>query len=405
MGQGARKRLLVFRMKKASWVLPIIVLSQFLCTTLWFAGNAVMPDLINSFELQESDLGYIISSVQFGFIVGTLFYAFLTIADRFKPSTVFFLSALLGSLFNILIVLEDISFSMLLSFRFLTGFFLAGIYPVGMKIAADYYEKGLGKALSFLVGALVLGTAFPHLVSSFLSSFPWKAVLYVTSGLAVFGGGLMFLFVKPGPFRKPGQKGDHKDVFKAFSNSQFKAAAFGYFGHMWELYTFWAFVPVMVTYYAIQQSIVLNTPLLSFIIIGTGSLACVIGGVLSTWFGEKRILTTALASSGLCCLLFPLMFIAPTYLFIAFLIFWGAVVIVDSPLLSTLVARHATPEMRGTSLTIVNCLGFSLTILSIQLISILLEHIPFKYVWLILALGPILGLVALARGKEGQTEK
>ena len=386
-------------MKTQSWVLPLIVLSQFLCTTLWFAGNAVMPDLIHSFGVQEEDLGYVISAVQFGFIVGTLFYAFFTIADRFKPSNVFFISALQGALFNTLIVLDGITFSMLLSFRFLTGFFLAGIYPVGMKIAADYYEKGLGKALSFLVGALVLGTAFPHIISSFMSSYPWKSVLYVTSGLAVLGGSLMLLFVRPGPFRKPGQQKSYKGILLAFKNPKFKAAASGYFGHMWELYTFWAFVPIMLANYAAQEEAVVNIPLLSFVIIGTGSAACVFGGVLSGKFGEKKVLTIALASSGLCCLLFPFMFDAPLYLFIGFLIFWGAVVIMDSPLLSTLVAKHADPEIRGTSLTLVNCIGFSLTILSIQCISLLLQYATFKYVWLVLALGPILGLVALAKRK------
>lgn len=388
-------------MKQAGLVLPIIVLSQFLCTTLWFAGNAVMPDLIVSFGLQESDLGYVISAVQFGFIIGTLFYAFFTIADRFKPSGVFFVSALLGSLFNALVVLDGIDFSTLLSFRFLTGFFLAGIYPVGMKIASDYFEKGLGKALSFLVGALVLGTAFPHLISSFLSSFPWKSVLYATSGLACIGGSLMVFFVKPGPFRKGGPKGGYKDIFLAFRNSNFKGAALGYFGHMWELYTFWAFVPLMVLSFSERQSTHLNVSLLSFTIIGVGSVACVVGGLFSLKLGEKRVLTFALAASGMCCLLFPVFFSGPSILFIGFMLFWGSVVIVDSPLLSTLVAYHAKPEIRGTSLTIVNCIGFSLTIISIQLISLLLKYVAFEYVWLVLAIGPLLGLIAIS--KESRT--
>ena len=165
-------------------------------------------------NLLPTDLGVVTSSVQFGFIIGTLFYSFFTITDRFKPSNVFFVSAVLGAIFNVLIVLEGMSFLGLLSLRFLTGFFLAGIYPVGMKIAADYYEKGLGRVLSFLVGALVVGTALPHLLTSLGTTLQWQFVLYGTSGLAIAGGVLILLFVGEGPYRKEGQKN------KIFSDSQ-----------------------------------------------------------------------------------------------------------------------------------------------------------------------------------------
>ena len=352
---------------------------------------------MKSCGLEDSDVGYIISSVQFGFIVGTLTYSFLTISDRYNPSAVFFVSALLGSLFNLLIVIDGISFSMLLSFRFFTGFFLAGIYPVGMKIASDYYARGLGKALSLLVGALVLGTAFPHLVSDFLSAFSWKSVMYATSLFAVLGGGMIFLFVKPGPYRRAGKKGDFKSIFKAYQNSNFRAASLGYFGHMWELYTFWGFVPLMLMAYIETHQAAFNVAVWSFLIIGMGSLACVVGGILSDRFSEKRLIVIMQLSSGLCCLLFPIMFFMPPYVFIGFLVFWGWVVIADSPLLSTLVAFHVNPEIRGTALTITNSIGFILTILSIQLVSMLLDHMALEYVWMILAIGPALGLYALLK--------
>ncbi|MEO9482975.1 MAG: MFS transporter [Ekhidna sp.] len=389
----------------AKYTLPIIVIAQFLCTTLWFAGNAVMPDLMQSWGLENSDLGSITSSVQLGFIVGTLSYAFFTISDRYNPSAVFFISALFGSVFNVLIVIDGISFSMLLTFRFFTGFFLAGIYPVGMKIASDYFARGLGKALSLLVGALVLGTAFPHLISGFLSAFSWKSVLYATSTLAVVGGSMIFLFVKPGPYRRPGKKGDFRNIVKAYGNSNFKAASLGYFGHMWELYTFWAFVPLMLLTYGKAQDVDINVPFLAFLIIGMGSLACIIGGFLSIRFGEKKLIVVALAASGLCCLFSPLMFHAPTYLFIGFLIFWGWAVIIDSPLLSALVAFHVDPEIRGSALTITNSIGFIITILSIQLISTVLNYIPLEYVWVILAIGPALGLYALSKEDKNPNEK
>ena len=150
-------------MNSTKRILPVIVLSQFCCTSLWFAGNAVMPDLLSTFDLEDSALGHLTSAVQFGFIIGTLVFAIFTIADRYSPSKVFLISALLGALFNAFTTLDTNTLTSLLALRFLTGFFLAGIYPIGMKIATDYYEKGLGKSLGFLVGALAIGTAFPHL--------------------------------------------------------------------------------------------------------------------------------------------------------------------------------------------------------------------------------------------------
>jgi len=379
-------------------ILPIIVISQFCCTSLWFAGNGVMGDLVTNFNLSENSLGHLTSAVQFGFITGTLLFAILTIADRFSPSKVFFVSALLGALCNLGVVWDGNTVTSLLLFRFLTGFFLAGIYPVGMKIAADYFEKGLGKSLGFLVGALVLGTAFPHILKGMTLDFPWRFVLYTTSSLAVLGGGLMLFFVPNGPFRKPGLGVDLSAFFTVFRNRNFRSAAFGYFGHMWELYAFWAFVPVLLkTYVDLHPQASFNIPLLSFCIIGIGGLACVIGGYISQSLGTKRTAFIALLLSGICCLIVPWMFaVNSESLFVMFLLFWGMVVIADSPLFSTLVAQSVAPQLKGTALTIVNCIGFAITIVSIQLLTALVE-IMTPTAYLILALGPIWGLIALRR--------
>ena len=384
-------------MSPQKWILPIIVISQFLCTSLWFAGNGVMADLVINFKLEESAVGHLTSAVQFGFILGTLVFAFLSIADRFSPSKVFFISALLGALFNLGTVLESNSLWSLLAFRFLTGFFLAGIYPVGMKIAADYYEKGLGKSLGYLVGALVLGTAFPHFLKYNEGLLAWKAALMTTSILAALGGLLMVILVPDGPYRKTSQKLDLSSVFKVFQHKDFRAAAFGYFGHMWELYAFWAFVPVMLTtYQKIYPETSFNIPVWCFLIISIGSLGCICAGYLSQKWGAKRIATTALFLSGLCCLFSPfLLSIQYTSLLIVFLLFWGLVVIADSPLFSTLVAQNAIAELKGTALTIVNCIGFAITIVSIQLINILYTMTEANYIYVVLGLGPVFGLLAL----------
>lgn len=384
-------------MIQSKYVLSIIVISQFCCTSLWFAGNGVMDDLLLNFNLENSSLSHLTSIVQFGFIIGTLIFSIFTISDRFSPSKVFFTSALLGALFNLGVIWDGNTITSLLLFRFLTGFFLAGIYPVGMKIAADYFEKGLGKSLGFLVGALVLGTAFPHLLNGVIDSFPWKSVLITTSSLAILGGTLILTLIPNGPFRKPAVHLDFLSFFRVFQNKDFRSAAFGYFGHMWELYAFWTFVPIMLkTYIELHPETSFNISVLSFSIIGIGGLACVLGAYVSEKLGTKKTAFIALSLSCTCCVLSPLFFtINSSIIFVVFLLVWGMVVIADSPLFSTLVARNAISEIKGTALTIVNCIGFSITIISIQLISGLVGMINPEYIYLILALGPIFGLLSL----------
>ncbi|MFD2566231.1 MFS transporter [Pseudotenacibaculum haliotis] len=377
-------------------VLPVIIISQFFCTSLWFAGNGVMDNLVSDFQLNENALGHLTSSVQFGFIFGTLLFAFFTIVDRFSPSKVFLASAFLGALVNLGVIWEGNTLSTLLIFRFLTGFFLAGIYPVGMKIAADYYDKGLGKSLGFLVGALVLGTALPHLLKDVTSEIPWKYVSISTSILAITGGVIVYLFVPNGPYRKPSQKFDIKVFSKVFQNRSLRSAAFGYFGHMWELYAFWTFTPIILSsYFNFHHQEDFNISLLSFLIIAVGFISCSFGGILSQKIGEKKVATISLLLSGVCCLALPFVFTVNSNLFfIVFLLFWGMMVIADSPMFSTLVAKNANPEIKGTALTLVNSIGFAITIVSIQLLTLLLAYNSI-YIYMILAMGPILGLLAL----------
>jgi len=379
------------------YILPVIVISQFLCTSLWFAGNGIMVDLADTFGLNASAVGHLTASVQLGFISGTLLFAILTIADRYAPSKVFFVSALLGSLFNLGLLWEHNTLSTILLFRFFTGFFLAGIYPVGMKIAADYYNKGLGKSLGFLVGALVLGTASPHLLKNISGSLPWEYVLIAVSFMALLGGTLMWILVPNGPYRKSGQRVNFLAFSRIFKQPQFRASAFGYFGHMWELYAFWTFVPLMLqSYMKSQGPMSLNIPLWSFVIIAIGGLACVLGGYISLSKGAKTTAFWSLLLSGICCLLFPFIFeTGSTVLFLGFMLFWGMVVIADSPMFSTMVAHSAEPNIKGTALTTVNCIGFAITIVSIQLLNYLTQMSDSTFVYTILVIGPIFGLLAL----------
>ncbi|MFS4483120.1 MFS transporter [Hyunsoonleella sp. 2307UL5-6] len=384
-------------MKVRNHILPIIVFAQFCCTSLWFAGNAIITDLILVFNLESSALAHLTSAVQFGFIIGTFIFAILTIADRFSPSKVFFVCALIAASLNLLTIIEINTLQSLFFIRLGTGFFLAGIYPVGMKIASDYFKAGLGKSLGFLVGALVLGTAFPHILKVFNQSISWEVVVYITSCIAIIGGGAIVIFVPDGPYKTKLEKFDISVFYSVFKIKNFRTAAFGYFGHMWELYAFWAFVPVILKgYLNFHDGIQFNVSLYSFIIIASGALSCVLSGYLSQKFTPKKVATLALTLSCLCCLLSPLIFVINSELvFLSFLVFWGMVVIADSPLFSTLVAQNVPNTTKGTALTIVNSIGFATTIFSIQLLNSIQHTLEIRCLFILLAIGPILGLLAL----------
>jgi MFS family permease len=376
---------------KQSNLLILIVFAQFAGTSLWFAGNAVI-DKINPGIHQAM----ITSFVQFGFIAGTLLYSLLTIADRFFPPAVFFYSTLIASFSNLLIIWLGSDEVVLFLLRFLTGFFLAGIYPVGMKICADLYPERLGKALGFLVGALVVGTAFPHLVRSQLQSINWEVVIISTSIVAAFGGLLLYLLLPRYAVSGSCQKPDLTIGLKQFRSTNFRSAAFGYFGHMWELYAFWALLPMMIGYYNEKHNIAHNIFLWSFLVIAVGCAGCVAGGLASQKYGSKIVAVISLAFSGLCCLLAPFLFQVPAVLFFLFLLAWGMTVVADSPQFSSLVAQNANSKNKGTALTMVTSIGFAITIVSILLLKSFFVQFKEFGLWLLVP-GPLLGLLSLKR--------
>lgn len=382
-------------MNRPAHILPIIIFSQFTGTSLWFAGNAIIGDLQQSWGLGESAVGYVTSAVQLGFITGTLIFAFLMIADRFSPRLIFFLCSVIGALANASILFVPEGLTILLFIRFVTGVFLAGIYPVGMKIAAGWFEKDLGRALGYLVGALVLGTAFPHLLKGLGTQLPWQEVVVWVSGLAVTGGLLMLVLVPDGSNLHKGSKFDPRALAIIFRSRSFRSSAFGYFGHMWELYTLWAFIPVWLLAYVEKTGISLNISMWSFLIIAAGFIGCAGGGLVSEKAGSARVAATQLFISGICCVLSPIFFDSNEFLLLALLVVWGISVIGDSPQFSTLNARTAPKEYVGSALTIANSIGFLITVFSIQLINSLLPVIGAQYIFLLLIPGPVFGLLAL----------
>ena len=382
-------------MIRPAQILPVILFAQFAGTSLWFAGNAVIQDLQHDWGLAPESLAYVTSAVQLGFISGTFTFALLMISDRFSPRLVFFICSLAGAAANFALLLAPPSLAGLLLPRFVTGFFLAGIYPVGMKIAAGWYREDLGRVRGFLIGALVLGTAFPHLLRSIGASLPWQQVIFGVSLFACIGGAAMLLGVPDCPHIGKGSSFNPRAMRLIFASPKFRASAFGYFGHMWELYTLWAFAPLLLLAYASHHEMTLNLPWWTFLFIAVGLFGCVIGGLVSIRFGSARVAACQLAVSGACCLLAPMMIGSVPILFLGFMMLWGITVVGDSPQFSAMNAKYAPPGYIGSALTIVNSIGFLLTIVSIQLASWLLPLVGIEYLFWLLLPGPVIGLWAL----------
>ena len=373
-------------------VLPVLVLAQFAGTSLWFAVNAVMPDLQRELGWPTSAVGTLTSALQFGFILGTLVFALLAIADRFPPRHVFLVCALAGAVCTVGAWAMVTHYDALLIWRFATGFFLAGIYPVGMKIASQWYSRGLGPALGLLIGALVLGSASAHALRAIGDSLPWPTLMLGVAALAA-GGGVMLHALLPDA---PGAMArvttlQWRALATIGTDPRVRSSVLGYFGHMWELYTMWVLMPLVL-------ATRLEGPALSwaaFWVLASGAIGCAGGGWLAPRFGSARVAGVQLGLSGLCCLLAPLLIGAPDPVFYGWLLVWGITVSGDSPQFSTLTARNAPPQAVGSVLTLTNSIGFGISIVSILLFVSLAENVPLGWLLTGLALGPALGLWAL----------
>ncbi len=373
-------------------VLPVLVLAQFAGTSLWFAVNAVMPDLQHELGWPASAVGRLTSALQLGFIAGTLVFALLAIADRFSPRRVFLLCSLAGALCTVGAWWMVRELSALWMWRAATGFFLAGIYPVGMKIASQWFPQGLGAALGWLIGALVLGTASAHGLRGSSGELPWPSVMLGVAALAATGGVMLFVLLPEAP-ASPVRTSvlEWRALAAMWTDWRVRASVLGYFGHMWELYTLWVLVPLILANR-------LNGMALSwagFAVVGSEALGGVGGGWLARRWGSARVATGQLAVSGLCCALAPWLIDASVGWFAVWLLVWGISVAGDSPQFSAFTASNAPSQAVGSVLTLTNSIGFAISIVSIELFTTLAQHHALGSLLPWLGLGPLLGVLAM----------
>lgn len=377
--------------------LTLLATAELLGMALWFSGSAVVPALSRDWQLSPSQVSWLAIAVQLGFVAGTLISATFNLPDIITTRHLFAVSSFLGAIVNGIFGLYVNNPETAILVRFLTGICLAGVYPPGMKIMATWFRERRGMALGVLVGALTMGKATPYLVNA-VGSANWRLNILFVSILAAIGGLIVLLFVNDGPHALPRAKFDISQIVKVFSNRGVRLASFGYFGHMWELYGMWIWIPVMIRASLATQS---GDPRLaelgSFIVIGAGAIGCVVAGLIADRLGRTLVTSWAMAISGSCCLVIGLLYGGNPLLLLLVAAIWGATVVADSAQFSSCVTELGDPQYIGTALTIQMCIGFLLTTISIELIPKAAAAWTWRYAFMILAPGPLLGVIAMLR--------
>jgi MFS family permease len=381
-------------------MLTLVALAEVLGMSVWFAANAVAPQFAARWSLSPGEAGWLSTVVQLGFVAGTALAALLNLADVLPAKRYFGISALAAAAANGALLLAP-GFRVALLCRALTGLCLAGVYPPAMKMAATWFRDRRGLAIGVVVGALTIGKALPYLVHA-VPGAGIASVVTCASFAALVAAVLVMMGYEDGPLPFPRRPFDLALISSVLRNTRYRQVLGGYAGHMLELYACWIWIPSFLTASALAHgasaaSLGSWVAVLSFLVIAAGAVGCVLGGELADRIGYVRLVVVAMAASGTCALLTPLVYGRSPVLLVALLLAWSISVIADSAQFSTLVTRVVAPHAIGTALTLQTSIGFLLTTVSIQLVPVVAAHAGWRYAFPMLALGPALGIAAIRR--------
>jgi MFS family permease len=377
--------------------LALVGIAELFAMTLWFSGSAVAPELTSAWGLSGTEAAWLTNAVQLGFVVGALGSAALTIADVFRPRDLFAASALVGAGATALIAAAVDSALPAILLRFVTGVALAGVYPTGMKMMAAWFDRGRGLAIGVLVGALTVGSAAPHLLRAVGGIGHPRLVLFGAAGIAALGG-LLVLAYEEGPHQPDPAAFDPSAIGRIMSDRGVVLANLGYFGHMFELYAVWTWIPVYLLA-SLEASGSANADvlaaLLAFGTIAIGGVGAWLAGSAADRWGRSVVTSASMVASGTACLLAGLVFGAPVVVLAPFVLLWGFAIVADSAQFSTAVSELAADSYVGTALTLQTAVGFLITIGSIQLVPFLQDAVGWQWAFAPLVVGPLVGTLAM----------
>jgi len=362
----------------------LLLIAELLSMAVWFSASAAAPALSAAWRLDDSGRAWLTMSVQAGFVAGALLSALLNLSDRVRAHVLFAWSAIAASAATASIAIFAQSLAPAVALRFATGFFLAGVYPVGMKIVATWTTTDRGLGIGLLVGALTLGSAAPHLLNVLGANNDWRFVHYVSAACAAAGGLIAAAFVREGPNRGAAAKFRWGYAGAILRDRPVLLANLGYLGHMWELYAMWAWIAA----YSKSSSI-------AFAAIAAGAPGCVIAGKLADKMGRTTITIASMAISGACAIGIGV-FYGDGAALIAIAVLWGFAIVADSAQFSACITELGAREYLGTALTLQTSLGFLLTMFTIRLVPWVQARTGERWSFSVLAIGPALGIVAMA---------